>query len=81
MSEINIDKIHQQRQQLVTQIAHLEQTLSDLKGKLAELEALEQHEAVDHLEEYLVEADERYSHLKDFGDMLLNDLKKLLHHS
>ena len=75
----DMEKIHQRRQQLELKVAELEQTLAAMKAKLEQLEEAEQHEMVNHLEESLEEVEERYSHLKDFGNSLLSDLKKLLH--
>lgn len=79
MNDANIELVHQQRQELEAKINHLETKLTQMRQQLVELEAAEQHDAVDHLETCLEEVDEKYRNLKDFGQMLVADLRKLLH--
>lgn len=72
-----MQRVNSQRIELEGKIAELESTLLSLRQRLDAVKALEQHEAVDHLEQCLEEVDSRYSNLKDFGWLLLSDIKKL----
>ena len=62
---------------LETKITDLEESLSKLKDKLYDEQIEEQHEAIDHLDEYLEEIDSRYSNLKDFWAILGKEIKEL----
>jgi len=74
-----MQRVNQQRVELEGKIAELEVTLAGLKERLADVKLAEQHDAVDHIEDCLMEVDSRYSNLRDFGQMLMTDLKHLLH--
>lgn len=73
----NIDAIHQQRLDLQSKIDDMEAKLARMKTQLATLEAAEQHDAIDHLEECLDEVEHSFGNLKTFGQALVADLKKL----
>ncbi|WP_317932111.1 hypothetical protein [Halioxenophilus sp. WMMB6] len=79
MFDRQLEQLHAQRSLLEHKIVQLESTLVEMKFELQKLEEAEQHVMVDHLEDCLAEVDQRFYRLKDFGELLMVDLKKLLH--
>ena len=67
----------ERKKELEGKITDLEESLSNLKEKLNKEQEEEQHEAIDHLDEYLKEIDHRYSNLRDFWAILGDELKEL----
>lgn len=72
MSEFN-----KRTEALREQIGDLEQALASLKAQLQAEEEREQHEAIERLEEYLGELDNKYAKLRDFWQVLREELKEL----
>lgn len=68
---------------LETKISELEEKITAEKKQLFKVIAIEQHEAIDHLETYLEEVDHKYANLrgfwktikKEFRDMIRNNRK------
>lgn len=72
-----MQRANPQRLELESKICEIENVLTSLKLKLQKVEAEEQHQAIDHLEDCLEEVDARFSNLKDFGHLLLLDAKRV----
>ncbi|BFM04913.1 hypothetical protein [Halioxenophilus aromaticivorans] len=70
-------RVNTQRLELEYQIHEMEHALASLKVRLHEVEEDEQHQAIDHLEDCLDEVDHRFSNLRDFGQLLLSDTRRL----
>lgn len=77
MDQVTLKKVHNQRVELETKVANMEASLAVLKQRLEKVKELEQHDAIDHLEESLNEIDTSYSNIKKFGQLLLADIKDL----
>ncbi len=67
-----------------TRKAALEEKISDLEATLAELKAQlkaeterEQHEAIDKLEVYLGDLDNKHANLQDFWKVLRDEIREL----
>ncbi|MEO1090347.1 MAG: hypothetical protein AAFX81_06935 [Pseudomonadota bacterium] len=58
-------------------IDDLEKTLANLKAELQAEEEREQHAAIDRLEEYLGDLDNKYAKLQDFWQVLREEVKQL----
>lgn len=65
------------KKELEGKITDLEESLSKLKEQLNKEQQEEQHEAINHLEEYLEEVAHRYANLKDFWSIIGQELKEL----
>ncbi|MEM1202504.1 MAG: hypothetical protein AAGN66_04690 [Acidobacteriota bacterium] len=65
------------RQELRKRIQNLESALDGLKAQLAEIQELEQHEAADHLEDYLDQIDHKFRNLGDLWTASIDELKGL----
>ncbi|WP_424986104.1 hypothetical protein [Microbulbifer sp. S227A] len=65
------------KKELEDKIADLEATLSELKRQLEAETESEQHAAIDRLEEYLGDLDNKHANLQDFWKMLRSDIKNL----
>lgn len=55
-------------------IADMEQTLATLKSQLLAEEEREQHAAIDRLEEYLGDLDNKHANLQDFWKILRGEV-------
>ncbi|PWW81386.1 hypothetical protein CR164_10135 [Prosthecochloris marina] len=65
------------KKELEARIADLETSLSNLKKQLKEETTQEHQEGIDHLEEYLDEVNHRYTNLRDFLQIVRQELKEL----
>lgn len=65
--------------ELERRIHALETQLAELKDHLKELEAIEQHEAIDHLDDRLRDIDHKCDDLRSFWPEVLKELRTLLH--
>ena len=68
----------EKKEELAHKISDLEKSLSDLKEQLGKEQIQEQHEAIDHLDDYLKEIDHKYSKLKIFWSILAKEIRGLL---
>lgn len=76
-----MSQLSTKKEELERQISDLEQTLHDLKRQFhAEIEA-EQHDAIEHLEDYLQQADHKYANLRELLVTVLNEIRGLLNPS
>lgn len=66
------------RDELEGKISDLEMTLHDMKCEVHEQIEAEQHEAIDHLEDYLEQADHKYANLREFLVTVLNEIRELV---
>ena len=64
-------------QELENKISDLEETLHDLKHQLHAQSEAEQHDAIDHLEDYLEQVDHKYANFREFVEMLLVEVRGL----
>ena len=71
------DTINTRKQELQSRIEELEESLTELKGKLRKVEEDEQHAAIDNLEFYLEEVDSKYEKLRDFWSIVVDELREL----
>ena len=74
-----MSQVSTRKEELEHKISDLQETLQDLKRQLNEQIETEQHEAIDHLEDYLEQADHKYANLREFVVTLLNEIRDLLH--
>ncbi|WP_153768668.1 hypothetical protein [Labrenzia sp. CE80] len=65
------------RQVLEEKIGDLEETLAVLKGQLKAETEREQHEAIDKLEEYLGDLDNKHANLQEFWKVLREEIGDL----
>ena len=66
------------KQELQRKIESLEVRLAELKTRLASVESDEQHEAIDHLDQYLQEVDHEYDDLRACWPVVVKELRGLL---
>lgn len=66
------------KRELEERIHSLEESLAELKRKLADLQAEEQHEAIDHLNEFLHEVDHELDSLRTFWPEAMKELRRIL---
>lgn len=65
------------KEELKEKITDLEESLSELKQRLSEQEKKAQHEAIDNLEVYLEKIENKYTNLRNFWKIVVNELKEL----
>lgn len=65
------------REALEEKISDLEGTLANLRTQLKAESEREQHEAIDRLEEYLGDLDNKHANLQDFWKVLREEIKEL----
>lgn len=65
------------REALQEQISDLEAALAGLKAQLESESEREQHEAIDRLEEFLGEIDNKHANLQDFWKILRDEIRNL----
>lgn len=70
------DTINTRKQELQSRIEELEDSLSELKGKLRKEEEYEQHVVIDNLEIYLEEVDHKYENLRDFWLIVADEFRE-----
>jgi chromosome segregation ATPase len=73
-----MNEMTNRKQALQSRIGELEDTISHLKDELKKEEESEQHAAIDNLEKYLSELDNKYSNLKEFWQVLREEIRDLL---
>ncbi len=66
-------EIAAKKEKLLAKILEAETTLSKLYRKLERLEEREQHEMLDHLEEYFTEVDNKVFSLKEFWQAIKDE--------
>ena len=64
-------------EELKEKITDLEDSLAELKDQLSEKEKKAQHDAIDNLELYLQKIDNKYSNLRNFWSIIVDELKEL----
>ncbi len=64
-------------EQIKEKIFDLEESLNVLKDQLKEQEEELQHKAIDNLEKYLLQVDNKYENLRDFWPMVVSEIKEL----
>jgi len=69
-----MSKFKQRSAALQERITDMEQTLATLKGQLLAEEEREQHAAIDRLEEYLGDLDNKHANLQDFWKILRGEV-------
>lgn len=67
-----------QRKEIKEKIKELENSLTRLKTKLDEDNKERQHEAIDHLEDYLKEIDGHFHKLNNFAHLVIKQIKELI---
>jgi len=72
-----MNQFSEHKEELERKIADLETTLQDLKRQVREQTEAEQHDAINHLEEYLEQADHKYANLRIFLVTVLNEIRAL----
>jgi chromosome segregation ATPase len=65
------------RADLEERISDLEETLARLKTQLKAENEREQHDAIDRLEEYLGDLDNKHANLQEFWKVLRDEIKEL----
>ncbi|MEE4379271.1 MAG: hypothetical protein V2J55_17430 [Candidatus Competibacteraceae bacterium] len=65
------------RKSLEDKICELEETLTHLKQQLQKQEEADQHKAIDNLDQYLGAIDSKYNNLKDFWQIVRQELAEL----
>ena len=73
------EKMNPRHKELEEKISELEESLGQLKQQLQSEDEAEQHKAIDNLEEYFNEVDNRFSNLRDFWDIVAGELSSLFH--
>jgi chromosome segregation ATPase len=63
------------KEELEKKISELEESLSELKRQLHQQEEKEQHEAIDNLELYLEQIDNKYENLRNFWPIVVDELR------
>lgn len=63
-------------EELKDKISDLEESLAEVKAKLSEQEKKAQHDAIDNLEFYLQKIDNKYSNLRNFWSVVVDELKE-----
>lgn len=74
-----MSQLSTRKEELERQITDLEMTLHDLKRQVQEEIEVEQHDAINHLEEYLEQADHKYANLRELVVTVLNEIRDLFH--
>lgn len=74
-----MSQLSTKREELERKISDLEATLHDLKRQVQEQIEADQHNAIDHLEDYLEEVDHKYANLREFLVTVFDEIRGLLH--
>ncbi|WP_028292572.1 hypothetical protein [Oceanobacter kriegii] len=69
--------MYESKAELENKIANLEARLVDLKDRLARIEQTEQHDAVEHVDEYMEVLDREFASLREYWPVALQELQKL----
>lgn len=67
----------EKKEELTRRLQELEESIDGLKRGLHNLEESEQHEAIDHLEEYLEQVEHKYENVRSFLPLVLTELRSL----
>ena len=73
-----MSQLSTKKEELERQISDLEATLQDLKRQVHEEVEAEQHDAINHLEDYLEQADHKYANLRELLVTVLNEIRGVL---
>jgi chromosome segregation ATPase len=73
----NMSEFTKRKAALRERIDDLERSMASLKSELQAEEEREQHEAIDRLEDYLGDLDNKYVNLRDFWQVLREEMKEL----
>lgn len=73
-----MNKLDERKGELELSIAELEANLSELRKRLSEIEKERQHEAIDNLEEYLLQLDGKYETMKRLWGAVRNEVRQIL---
>lgn len=73
----NVHQFGDRKQGLIQKIGELESTLGQLRRQLELESQREQHAAIDRLEEYLGELDNRHASLQEFWKILREEIREL----
>jgi chromosome segregation ATPase len=65
------------KQELEHHISELERSIAELKSQLHQLEEADQHEAIDNLEAYLAEMENRWDGLREFWPIVQTELVEM----
>ncbi|MDO6462195.1 hypothetical protein Q4485_15905 [Granulosicoccaceae sp. 1_MG-2023] len=71
-------EVNDRKHALQVKIEEMEASLRGLREQLREEEEGEQHEAIEDLEKYLGDIDNKYSNLRDFWLVIREEFKALL---
>jgi len=74
-----MSKLSTKKEELERKISDLETTLHDLKRQVHAQIETEQHDAIDHLEDYLEQVDHQYANLREFLVTVFDEIRDLLH--
>jgi len=74
-----MSQLSTKKEELERKISDLEATLHDLKRQVQEQIETEQHDAIEHLEDYLEQIDHKYANLREFLVTVFNEIRDLLH--
>ncbi|MGQ7843812.1 hypothetical protein ACUNV4_05010 [Granulosicoccus sp. 3-233] len=66
------------KRELQVKIEEMETTLRGLRERLRQEEENEQHEAIEHLEQYLGDIDSKYTNLHEFWQVIRSEISSLL---
>jgi len=69
--------MNKRRQELEQRITQLERSLEQLKAQLKKETEADQHQAIDQLENYFNEVDDRFAHLSDFWGSMLEEFHSI----
>jgi len=69
--------MYESKAELENKIANLETRLADLKERLARIEQSEQHDAVDHVDEYMEVLEQEFASLREYWPVALQELRNL----
>ena len=72
-----MNELKSRREALEVRIGELEETLAGLKAQLKVETERQQHEAIDKLEEYLGDIDNKYANLQELWQVLREEIKEL----
>lgn len=81
MTHLSDSGLVARKQELQEKIEEIEVKLHDLRERLRSQEQSAQHDAIDHLEDYLGEVDNKYANLRDFWQVIREEWRELVSRS
>lgn len=78
MTDTQQNDVYSRKRELQTKIEEMEATLKGLREELGREEEDSQHEAIDHLESYLGDIDNKYTSLRDFWAVIREEFTALI---